>query len=164
MARATSAAPTYFPAFRSSRNELFVDGGLVANNPALIGYFEVQLNFKEHKENIRILNIGTEGGECPPAPWWLSVGGLFPWAKKAPEALMQAQAVSTESLMARMLGPDCWLRVKPEHGRDFAPLDVYDPDLYEGIGVTQAARYFAAANRLFFQHHARQGLVRRTSK
>lgn len=164
VARATSAAPTYFPAFRSSRNELFIDGGLVANNPSLIGYFEVHVNFPAFKEDIKILNIGTEGGECPPHKWWLPRGGLLPWAKSAPGVLMQAQAVSTEALMGRLLGPDGWLRVKPEHGRDFAPLDVYDAALYEGIGATQAARFYNDANRVFFQHAARAGLVQQFSK
>lgn len=164
VARATSAAPTYFPAFRSSEKELFVDGGLVANNPSLVGYFEVQINFRPFAQDLKILNIGTEGAECPPPKWWLARGGLLPWAKKAPGSLMQAQAVSTEALMARLLGPNRWLRVKPEHGRDFAPLDVYDAPLYEGLGATQAARFFADANRLFFEHVARAGLVRKFSK
>ena len=38
VARATSAAPTYFPGFISSRSEWFVDGGVLANNPSLVGY------------------------------------------------------------------------------------------------------------------------------
>lgn len=164
VARATSAAPTFFPAFRTSANELFVDGGLVANNPSLIGYFEVLLNFEQHAGAMKILNIGTEGGECSLPKWRLRWGGLLPWANQAPDALMLAQAVSTESLMERVLGPDRWLRVKPEHGRGFAPLDVYDPEVYQGLGATQAARQFAVANRLFFSHSARHALVGKSFK
>lgn len=162
VARATSAAPTFFPAFRTGAQELFVDGGLVANNPSLIAYFEVLLNFKEHEGAMRILNIGTEGGECSLPKWRLKWGGLLPWANKAPDALMLAQAVSTESLMERVLGPTRWLRVKPEHGRGFAPLDVYEPEIYQGLGVTQAARQFGVADRLFFSHAARSALVGRS--
>jgi len=164
VARATSAAPTYFPAFRTSENELFVDGGLVANNPSLVGYFEVALNFPAFGKNIKVLNIGTEGGECAVPKSMLPKGGLLPWAKKAPEALMLAQAVSTEALMAKLLGPERWLRVKPEHGRDFSPLDVYDPTLYAGLGANLAARYFPEVDRMFFQHTARTGLVRQNSR
>jgi patatin-like phospholipase/acyl hydrolase len=164
VARATSAAPTYFPAFRTSENELFVDGGLVANNPSLVGYFEVALNFPAYRDRIKVLNIGTEGGECALPKRRLATGGLLAWAKKAPDALMQAQAVSTEALMAKLLGPDRWLRVKPEHGRNFAPLDIYDPVLYSGLAVNQAARHFAAADRQFFQHTAREGLIQHKTK
>jgi patatin-like phospholipase/acyl hydrolase len=38
VARATSAAPTYFPAFCSSESEVFIDGGVLANNPSMVGY------------------------------------------------------------------------------------------------------------------------------
>jgi uncharacterized protein len=164
VARATSAAPTYFPAFRTSEKELFIDGGLVANNPSLVGYFEVALKFAQCRDNIKILNIGTEGCECSLPGDRLANGGLFRWAKKAPEVLMQAQAVSIEALMGTLLGPDRWMRVKPEHGRNFAALDVYDPEVYSGIGVTQAVRSFADVQRLFLKHQARTGLVQSDAK
>jgi patatin-like phospholipase/acyl hydrolase len=159
VARATSAAPTYFPAFRSSANELFIDGGLVANNPSMVGYFEVALNFPAWRDQIKILNIGTEGGECSLPKRRLSWGGLMLWAKQAPNVLMQAQAVATESLMLELLQADNWMRVKPEHGRDFAPLDIYAPKRYRGLAATQAARFYAEAYQKFFQHEARTGLV-----
>jgi patatin-like phospholipase/acyl hydrolase len=159
VARATSAAPSYFPAFRSSKSELFIDGGMVANNPSLVGYFEVQLNFPQWAKNIKILNLGTEGGECSLPSRRLSQGGLLAWAKKAPDVLMQAQAVSTEKLMERLLGTENWLRVKPQHGRDFAPLDFYEPQLYQGLAVSEAARAYHDAEQRFFTHQARSGLV-----
>lgn len=159
VARATSAAPSYFPAFRSSKSELFIDGGMVANNPSLVGYFEVQLNFPQFAQRIKILNLGTEGGECALPNRRLGNGGLLQWAKKAPDVLMQAQAASTEKLMERLLGPENWLRVKPQHGRDFAPLDFYEPQLYQGLAVSEAARNYGEAERRFFGHRARTGLV-----
>ncbi len=159
VARATSAAPTYFPAFRSSHSELFIDGGVVANNPSLVGYFEVKLNFPQWFTQIKILNLGTEGGECSLPSRLLPNGGLLAWAKKAPNVLLQAQAVGTEKLMERLLGSENWLRVKPEHGRDFAPLDFYEPQLYQGLAVSEAARRYGDAERRFFSHQARTGLV-----
>lgn len=159
VARATSSAPTYFPAFRSSKAELFVDGGVLANNPSVVGYFEVQLNFRAWSSQVRILNIGTEGEECALPGRQLRAGGLLAWAKPAPNVILQAQAASTESLMGRLLGENAWLRVKPEHGRGFAPLDFYSPELFRGLGVAEAARSFGEASRLFFQHQARSGLV-----
>lgn len=161
VARATSAAPTYFPAFRSSASEVFVDGGVLANNPSLVGYLEVLINFSEWKSRVKILNLGTEGAECAlPRPRLLS-GGLLAWAKSAPDLLMQAQAASIESLMPRLLGADGWLRIKPAHGRGFAPLDHYEPELFRGMAVSEAARNFVEVERQFLGHRARTGLVRR---
>jgi patatin-like phospholipase/acyl hydrolase len=161
VARATSAAPTYFPAFRSSNSESFIDGGVLANNPSLVGYFEVLLNFPESIGNLRILNLGTEGCESALPNERLARGGLLAWAKPAPNVLMKAQAVSTEKLMERVLGSERWMRVKPEHGRDFAPLDIYAPEVYKGLGTSEAARQYSEANRKFFGHKAKAELVRR---
>lgn len=163
VARATSAAPTYFPAFHSSESEVFVDGGVLANNPSLVGYLEVLINFNHWKTQVRILNLGTEGAESTLPRSRLLGGGLLAWAKPAPDLLMQAQAASIESLMPRLLGPDAWLRIKPEHGRGFAPLDHYEPELYRGMGTSEAVRTFAEVDRRFLRHQARTGLVRAKS-
>ncbi len=160
VARATSAAPTYFPAFCSAESEIFIDGGVLANNPSLVGFLEVRLNFSGWQDRVKILNIGTEGAESALPRGRLRWGGLLVWAKQAPDVLMQAQAASIESLMPRLLGDDGWLRVKPEHGRGFAPLDHYAPQLYRGLAVSTAARGFSEVERRFLQHQARTGLVR----
>ena len=64
IALATSAAPTYLPMAESEyfNNEQFVDGGVWANNPTLVGLLEA-LNYfvgenKEYK-NIEILSISS---------------------------------------------------------------------------------------------------------
>lgn len=57
IALATSAAPTYFPAYKTKGFQ-FIDGGMFANYPVLIGMEE---GFKAgySAENIRMLSIGT---------------------------------------------------------------------------------------------------------
>jgi hypothetical protein len=119
----------------------------------------VRLNFSRWKDRVKILNIGTEGAECALPRDRLRWGGLLAWAKSAPDVLMQAQAASTENLMGRLLGSDAWLRVKPEHGRGFAPLDHYAPQLYRGLGTSEAARRYPEVEARFFRHRARTGLV-----
>lgn len=62
VARATSAAPTYFqPALVTSRSgtvHSLVDGGLVANNPALSAYVEARKLYRDARRYI-IVSLGT---------------------------------------------------------------------------------------------------------
>ena len=54
---ATSAAPIYYPTEEVEDGSWLIDGGVVANNPSLIGYVEATKFFKT--QNIRVLSIGT---------------------------------------------------------------------------------------------------------
>jgi uncharacterized protein len=61
VALATSAAPTYFSAapFPTHRDGSYVDGGVWANCPALVGLVEAAAILKQPLSNIDILSIGT---------------------------------------------------------------------------------------------------------
>lgn len=67
-ALATSAAPTFFNPYSNSYTDLNgietpfnnkVDGGVVANNPTLLGIVEAQVAFYQPLENLRVLSLGT---------------------------------------------------------------------------------------------------------
>ncbi|CAF1404088.1 unnamed protein product [Adineta ricciae] len=60
----TTAAPTYFPAYKLS-NSVFVDGGVQANNPAMIAYADACTK-NINRDNIFILSLGT--GDYVPDP------------------------------------------------------------------------------------------------
>jgi patatin-like phospholipase/acyl hydrolase len=55
---ATSAAPAYFPAFHAEGIPAFVDGGLWANNPSLVGILEA-LKLGRQLQEISVLSLGT---------------------------------------------------------------------------------------------------------
>ena len=65
VARATSAAPTYFePHYIEELNAYFVDGGIIANNPSYVAYHEAVTDLKDEfkimsGDQVYILNIGT---------------------------------------------------------------------------------------------------------
>ena len=87
VARATTAAPTYFPPLRlqlAGGDELvLIDGGLAANNPVGLAYYEMLIREQREQRDldIRIVSLGTGR---PPAPiptyrelWsrgWLALG------------------------------------------------------------------------------------------
>ena len=54
---ATSAAPLYYPTVKIEDGSWLIDGGVVANNPSLIGYNEARNYFKT--SNIKVFSIGT---------------------------------------------------------------------------------------------------------
>jgi patatin-like phospholipase/acyl hydrolase len=57
VACATSAAPLYYPTVKMEDDSWLIDGGVVANNPCLIGYNEARKYFSTNK--IKILSLGT---------------------------------------------------------------------------------------------------------
>ena len=56
-AMATSAAPIYYPTSELEDGSWHIDGGIVSNNPSLIGYAEAMKLFKTDK--VKVLSIGT---------------------------------------------------------------------------------------------------------
>ena len=59
MALATSAAPTYFPAHTIPGRGTFIDGGLWANCPAMVGLVEALAFLDQRPEQVQMLSIST---------------------------------------------------------------------------------------------------------
>jgi len=59
VALATSAAPTYFASASAGQYGRFVDGGIWANCPAMVGLIEAASFLKIPMNDVSILNIGT---------------------------------------------------------------------------------------------------------
>ncbi|MDX2246260.1 MAG: CBASS cGAMP-activated phospholipase [Bacteroidia bacterium] len=97
-ALATSAAPTYLP-IHSIKDELFVDGGVWANNPSLCGfleaikYFVVEGGEYSHVEMLSIASISQPGG------WPAGVRerrSFIGWRSKLIQTSMDGQAHFTD--------------------------------------------------------------------
>lgn len=79
VALATSAAPAFLGVFKDGGYK-FVDGGIWANNPCMIGLVEALSSFNVQREKIKILSIG-----CGETPYVVKnkmiLGGLWHWRK-----------------------------------------------------------------------------------
>ena len=80
VALATSAAPTYFKRHRIAENE-YIDGGLFANSPSLVGLHEAEIFFKHPINQVRILSIGTLSSKKTINPKTNKKGGLTDWGE-----------------------------------------------------------------------------------
>lgn len=111
VAMATAAAPTYVPSF-TYQDKTYLDGGLWANNPSLVGVVEA-LEMGAKLENIRVLNISTTSSESdclefkvPLLPMKAPASrlGKLPWASRILPVVMRASSYSmTRMYLQQML-------------------------------------------------------------
>lgn len=122
VALATAAAPTYFSPYCSEYADLFdgrsnqfhqkLDGGLFANNPALIGLVEAHCGLGHSLSDVRVLSVGTGFIKFSeprtrmlwgtmPMPW-----GRLPWIRggRIMDLLLQAQSQHVDELMTVLSG------------------------------------------------------------
>ncbi|WP_433763641.1 CBASS cGAMP-activated phospholipase [Flavobacterium ginsenosidimutans] len=115
VAMATAAAPTYFNPYSSDYIDLEgierpfrnkVDGGIMANNPTIIGILEAIKAFGKNIKDLEVLSLGTgykkftEGSDSKRKKW-----GLFYWMvkndrKRLIELFMQSQSQLVENYIS----------------------------------------------------------------
>ena len=91
VALATSAAPTYFAAapFPTHQNASYVDGGVWANSPVLVGITEAVSFLGARLEEIDVLSIG-----CTSTPFNIAkrtTSGIVQWNKGLVELMFEGQ-------------------------------------------------------------------------
>jgi uncharacterized protein len=114
VARATSAAPTYFepedvhsptePAAAPASEHVLVDGGTFANNPAMCAYAEATRN--NPGADVLIVSLGTgrltESISFEQAKHW----GLIQWAHPLLGAIMDGSSAAIDYQLDELLGAD----------------------------------------------------------
>jgi predicted acylesterase/phospholipase RssA len=156
---ATSAAPTYFPAFKYDK-ETYIDGGVWANNPSILGVVEA-LDLGASLPNIRVLNIGTTYEPFESVYWrlnWPNVAikrsGLASWATKILPLVMEANSFSTSDMYIHQLlstGNSAVINDFVEKGK--CSLDKVDMKLLVELGEKAGANAFSEYSD-FFTHQA----------
>ena len=135
VARATSAAPTYFRAAKVEEEIApyeAVDGGVWAICPAVAALGEAVGILKIPLERIDMLSVGTAG--FPTLIDEPRVQGKLGWATRAPDLLMNAQLDATLSCMKQLLG-DRFVRVDDDRARVEGLDETESLDLLIGRGV-----------------------------
>lgn len=133
-ARATSAAPTFFPAQKVD-NDWFVDGGLAANAPDLHALAEARLKWGKNAD-IRILSIGTAGIRGGSEPDKIPHLGLS-WASPALNLVMLAQERAAEDECRRQLD-DKYIRLNRAPSADQGTLGKLDVATSNSKGLLTA--------------------------
>jgi uncharacterized protein len=105
VARATAAAPTFFPparvTARDGRAWTLIDGGVYANNPTMIGIVEAMAAYGS--TDVRSVSLGT-GSLTRPLPYrQIHAWGLVQWARPLIDIVFDGVA-STVDFQASQLG------------------------------------------------------------
>ena len=138
VARATSAAPTYFEASRvkSLTNVTYplIDGGVFANNPAMCAYAEAR-NFEgtPRARNMLVLSLGTGSAETSYAYREAKDWGLVEWAKPILDIIMTGVAETVDYQLQQIFdtveapaGEPRYLRIQADLSREPAEVRKMD--------------------------------------
>ena len=113
VARATSAAPTYFEALEAGDRAL-VDGGVFATNPAMCALAEVLNQEDLRPRDVVLLSLGcgqrTEKHSFDEIKDW----GLVGWARPILDVVFDGVSDAVNYQLERVLSPDRYLRLQVE--------------------------------------------------
>lgn len=152
VAMATAAAPTYLPGMALDGARL-IDGGVWANNPAMVALTEAVGPLGVPLGQIRVFSLGTTT-DRPHRSRRLDRGGLLPWARDVVEVLMRAQSESATKQVRHFLGNGNVLRLNPTVPTGALALDRVDAGSLIGLAGHESRVASPAFTRCFADHAA----------
>jgi patatin-like phospholipase/acyl hydrolase len=107
VARATSAAPTYFPPEKIATADplqyfALIDGGLIANNPALCAYAEA-IKMGRAGDGVLIVSIGTGELRHPIKNDDANRWGQLEWAQPVLDVALQGSSETVDYQLQQLL-------------------------------------------------------------
>ena len=135
VARATSAAPTYFePAARigSTEKQAFIDGAVFANNPSMCGFAHAQsLGFDE--DDMTIVSIGTGAVSRELSYEEVKGWGLAHWARPILDISAQAGNHAIDWQLNHILRRGHYFRIQPSMTGMRSSIDDARPETVKGL-------------------------------
>lgn len=127
VALASSAAPTFLPV-HAVGGYRFVDGGVWANNPVMVGIVDVLSCFDISPRQIQVLSIGSGATRPILGAGPLNFGGVFGWLHGGAliDSMMYYSSQNADGQAGLLIGRDRLLRLEPDsvepdiHMTDFA--------------------------------------------
>lgn len=150
VAMATTAAPTFLPAF-TLRNQRLVDGGVWANNPTLVAVAEARSMLGIPLEDMFVLSMGTtdEVGDLPSR---LDDGGYAQWVRRGGGMLLRAQATGSFHAAEHLVGADRVIRIDYPVAAGIFRLDRLDASRIRGLAEARSRQVSPVVER--FTKHA----------
>ncbi|HMQ30201.1 MAG TPA: CBASS cGAMP-activated phospholipase [Chloroflexaceae bacterium] len=156
VAMATSAAPTFFPAVRTVDNTRLVDGGVWANNPAMVALVEAHRFLDVPLEQIAMLSIGTSDAVSQ-RKLQLDEGGILAWATGSAvvDVIMRGQSIGAANQATFLLGEERFERLNPAVAANEFSLDgVHKADDLIGKASHHSRIFAPTYQRKFAAHRA----------
>ncbi|RFU70619.1 patatin [Peribacillus saganii] len=155
-ARATSAAPTFFPSMIAESGTALIDGGMWANNPVGTAVVEAIGVLGWQPGEFKVLSIG-----CTKEPFSAdgarkSAKGAGYWAPKLADAFMSGQTSQSLGTAQLLAGHENVYR----YGDNVMPKDRYKLDgikeikSLKGLGETEARKVLHQIEDVFFKEKA----------
>lgn len=160
VAMATSAAPVFYRAFQAQDGTDWIDGGVWANCPVLVGAIEAIDRFGKPRDQIDILSIGTtktpfsidHGARCGGA--WRNISMKN---RAVVNLLMEANRRSAMFMAQRLIGPDSILEIDRDMDKGGYEMDDASPNALrdlQALGEDDAKTHVHALTARFFQSPA----------
>jgi patatin-like phospholipase/acyl hydrolase len=153
VAMATSAAPTYFPAFCQVDHIRLVDGGVWANNPTIVGIVEAISMLKTPLESIKVFSLGTTE-EIKGRPKKLDNGGILQWKNDGVDVVMRGQSIGAYTQALHLLGDKNILRIDPPVPDGFFKLDKLSESELLSKAAHVSRHHTPKFEKLFVSHKA----------
>ena len=116
IARATSAAPTFFPPFhlvRGTDDYALVDGGVFVNNPSMAAFVEARLLYPD-AARVVVVSVGTGDRQDQIKFAQAKDWGLIGWAKQIVPVLMDSVSEAVDFELTTL--PECTYYRLQVHG------------------------------------------------
>lgn len=112
---ATSAAPTFLKVHEADGYR-FIDGGVWANNPVMVGVVDTLSCFSVARRKVRVLSIGNGTAKPLIGPMQLKFGGVIGWVLRGPlvESFVHYSSLNADGQAGLLLGRDHVTRIEPD--------------------------------------------------